>query len=117
MSRARNQAAAASAGKGSQLKQNEAALTLKVRGCCAPPRAGVPPSLTCQFGASQCKICCQPFICTSAEVKLKEHSDNKHPKQTFAGARRGFPAPAQAQPLHQTASRTSRRWRNKSGFM
>ena len=34
---------------GSQLKQNEAALSIK------------------------CKICLQPFICTSAEVKLREH--------------------------------------------
>jgi hypothetical protein len=34
---------------GSQLKQNEAALTIK------------------------CKVCLQPFICTSAEVKLREH--------------------------------------------
>lgn len=70
MSRARNQAKldtankgtvrlpAASAGPwltllgvcaGSQLKQNEAALSIK------------------------CKVCLQPFICTSAEVKLREH--------------------------------------------
>jgi hypothetical protein len=34
--------------------------------------------------SSQCKICLQPFICTSTETKLKEHSDNKHPKAAFA---------------------------------
>jgi hypothetical protein len=33
---------------------------------------------------AQCKICLQPFICTSTESKLKEHSDNKHPKAAFA---------------------------------
>ena len=34
--------------------------------------------------AVQCKICLQPFICTSSEAKLKEHSDSKHPKAAFA---------------------------------
>jgi hypothetical protein len=34
--------------------------------------------------AAQCKICLQPFICTSSESKLKEHSDSKHPKAAFA---------------------------------
>ena len=34
--------------------------------------------------AAQCKICLQPFICTSSEAKLKEHSDSKHPKAAFA---------------------------------
>ena len=33
---------------------------------------------------AQCKICLQPFICTSSEAKLKEHSDSKHPKAAFA---------------------------------
>lgn len=28
----------------------------------------------------QCKICLTPFLCTSSESKLKEHSDSKHPK-------------------------------------
>ena len=37
---------------------------------------------TCR-GVTQCKVCLQPFICTSAEAKLREHSDNKHPKATF----------------------------------
>ena len=86
---------------GSQLKQNEAALSIK------------------------CKVCLQPFICTSAEVKLREHrrvcgggvtamfvallsplpnshvrfslhghSDNKHPKQTFADCFPDYKPPA-----------------------
>jgi len=38
----------------------------------------------CRARAAQCKICLQPFICTSSEVKLKEHSDSKHAKSTFA---------------------------------
>jgi len=32
----------------------------------------------------------QPFICTSSEAKLKEHSDAKHPKQTFAECFPGY---------------------------
>ena len=31
----------------------------------------------------QCKVCMATFICTTAEVKLKEHADNKHPKNDF----------------------------------
>lgn len=31
-----------------------------------------------------CQICRSNFMCTSTETKLKEHSDNKHPKNTFA---------------------------------
>jgi len=31
----------------------------------------------------QCKVCLATFIVTTAEVKLKEHSDNKHPKHDF----------------------------------
>jgi hypothetical protein len=65
MSRAKNQAKAGS-DKGSQLAANAAALSLK------------------------CKICMQPFICTSSEAKLKEHSDAKHPKQTFAECFPGY---------------------------
>lgn len=44
---------------GSQLKQNAAAQSI------------------------QCKVCMATFICTTAEVKLKEHADNKHPKNDF----------------------------------
>lgn len=31
-----------------------------------------------------CNICRQSFMCNSTELKLREHSDSKHPKQTFA---------------------------------
>ncbi|KAL9254759.1 hypothetical protein AKJ16_DCAP06122 [Drosera capensis] len=29
----------------------------------------------------QCKICMQTFICTTTEVKCREHAEAKHPKQ------------------------------------
>ncbi|XP_073032715.1 uncharacterized protein At2g23090-like [Primulina huaijiensis] len=28
----------------------------------------------------QCKVCMQSFICTTSEVKCKEHAEAKHPK-------------------------------------
>ena len=31
----------------------------------------------------QCKVCMATFLCTMSEAKLKEHSDNKHPKNDF----------------------------------
>jgi|TARA_B110000977_G_scaffold43607_1_gene59132 hypothetical protein len=31
----------------------------------------------------QCKVCMQTFLSTATELKLKEHSDNKHPKNDF----------------------------------
>lgn len=52
-------AAKLAAPKGSQLKQNTNAMSLK------------------------CHVCLQSFVCTSSEAKLKEHSENKHPKQSF----------------------------------
>ncbi|KAF8060025.1 hypothetical protein HT031_004963 [Scenedesmus sp. PABB004] len=45
--------------KGSQLKANAAALTMK------------------------CSVCLTTFICTSKEQQLKDHQENKHPKSTF----------------------------------
>ena len=33
--------------------------------------------------ATICQVCRASFMCTLAPIKLKEHSDNKHPKQTF----------------------------------
>ncbi|ACO69416.1 predicted protein [Micromonas commoda] len=59
MARKKAQEKAAKEGKGSQLKQNAAAQSI------------------------QCKVCMATFICTTAEVKLKEHADNKHPKNDF----------------------------------
>ena len=43
---------------GSQLKANAAAMSYK------------------------CAVCLQTFLCTSTEAKLKEHQENKHPKNT-----------------------------------
>lgn len=31
-------------------------------------------------GELQCKICMQPFICTTSEAKCREHAEAKHPK-------------------------------------
>ncbi|MFQ6639617.1 hypothetical protein Gotur_016577 [Gossypium turneri] len=28
----------------------------------------------------QCKVCMQTFICTTSEVKCREHAESKHPK-------------------------------------
>lgn len=47
------------ANKGSQLKQNAAAMNLK------------------------CAICLQTFVCTTAESLLRQHAENKHPKNDF----------------------------------
>uniref|UniRef100_A0A2N9EMM3 At2g23090-like zinc-binding domain-containing protein n=1 Tax=Fagus sylvatica TaxID=28930 RepID=A0A2N9EMM3_FAGSY len=44
------------AAKGSQLEKNKAAMTI------------------------QCKVCMQTFICTTTEVKCREHAEAKHPK-------------------------------------
>ncbi|XP_023552184.1 uncharacterized protein At2g23090-like [Cucurbita pepo subsp. pepo] len=42
--------------KGSQLDSNKKAMTI------------------------QCKVCMQTFICTTSEVKCREHAEAKHPK-------------------------------------
>ncbi|CAA6672205.1 unnamed protein product [Spirodela intermedia] len=42
--------------KGSQLETNKKAMTI------------------------QCKVCMQTFICTTSEVKCREHAEAKHPK-------------------------------------
>ncbi|CAL0311573.1 unnamed protein product [Lupinus luteus] len=42
--------------KGSQLDANKKAMTI------------------------QCKVCMQTFICTTSEVKCREHAEAKHPK-------------------------------------
>jgi len=57
--RADKLAKAQKASKGSQLETNAKAMNI------------------------QCKVCMQTFLCTMTEAKLKEHSDNKHPKNDF----------------------------------
>uniref|UniRef100_A0A2N9ITZ3 Uncharacterized protein n=1 Tax=Fagus sylvatica TaxID=28930 RepID=A0A2N9ITZ3_FAGSY len=42
--------------KGSQLDSNKKAMTI------------------------QCKVCMQTFMCTTSEVKCREHAEAKHPK-------------------------------------
>ncbi|KAK7828679.1 uncharacterized protein At2g23090 [Quercus suber] len=42
--------------KGSQLESNKKAMSI------------------------QCKVCMQTFICTTSEVKCREHAEAKHPK-------------------------------------
>ncbi|KAK9823401.1 hypothetical protein WJX72_002500 [[Myrmecia] bisecta] len=69
--RARKQAEAAKAAKGgSQLKHNAAAQSII------------------------CATCRQTFLCNSTAAKLKEHSDSKHPKQTFEQCFPGQTAPS-----------------------
>ncbi|KDD74926.1 hypothetical protein H632_c983p0 [Helicosporidium sp. ATCC 50920] len=59
MARAKKLEKAAKGSAGSQLKSNAAANNIV------------------------CQICRSTFICTSTVVKLKEHADNKHPKNKF----------------------------------
>ncbi|MQL87647.1 hypothetical protein Taro_020177 [Colocasia esculenta] len=32
----------------------------------------------------QCKVCMQTFMCTTSEVKCKEHAEAKHPKSDLS---------------------------------
>ncbi|GLC46143.1 hypothetical protein PLESTM_001831900 [Pleodorina starrii] len=48
--------------KGSQLKTNAASMTIK------------------------CNICMTAFVCTTSEKLLREHWENKHPKQPIEAA-------------------------------
>ncbi|KAG2444437.1 hypothetical protein HXX76_001190 [Chlamydomonas incerta] len=56
MRRAKKLEEAAGANKGSQLKQNQASMTIK------------------------CNVCMTVFVCTTTEKLLREHAENKHPK-------------------------------------
>ncbi|KAF5780497.1 hypothetical protein HanXRQr2_Chr11g0472551 [Helianthus annuus] len=56
MAREKNLEKAKAAGKGSQLEANKKAMSI------------------------QCKVCMQTFICTTSEVKCREHAEAKHPK-------------------------------------
>lgn len=48
-----------------------------------PPSAGSQLASNAKAMNIQCKVCMQTFLCTMTEAKLKEHSDNKHPKNDF----------------------------------
>ncbi|CAM8911125.1 hypothetical protein QQ045_033215 [Rhodiola kirilowii] len=54
--RERNLEKQKNASKGSQLEANKKAMNI------------------------QCKVCMQTFICTTSEVKCREHAEAKHPK-------------------------------------
>ncbi|KAJ0982099.1 hypothetical protein J5N97_010354 [Dioscorea zingiberensis] len=56
MAREKNLEKQKAAGKGSQLESNKKAMNI------------------------QCKICMQTFMCTTSEVKCREHAEAKHPK-------------------------------------
>ncbi|CAN6539810.1 unnamed protein product [Malus baccata var. baccata] len=56
MARQRNMDKQKNAAKGSQLESNKKSMTI------------------------QCKVCMQVFICTTSEVKCREHAEAKHPK-------------------------------------
>ncbi|MQL82876.1 hypothetical protein Taro_015358 [Colocasia esculenta] len=56
MAREKNLEKMKAAAKGSQLESNKKAMNI------------------------QCKVCMQTFICTTSEVKCKEHAEAKHPK-------------------------------------
>ena len=47
------------------------------------PRAGSQLESNAKAMNIQCKVCMATFLCTMTEAKLKEHSDNKHPKNDF----------------------------------
>lgn len=54
--RERNLEKAKAGAKGSQLESNKKAMSI------------------------QCKVCMQEFMCTTSEVKCREHAEAKHPK-------------------------------------
>ncbi|XP_019155066.1 PREDICTED: uncharacterized protein At2g23090 [Ipomoea nil] len=56
MAREKNLEKMKAAGKGSQLESNKKAMNI------------------------QCKVCMQTFMCTTSEVKCREHAEAKHPK-------------------------------------
>ncbi|KAI4351517.1 hypothetical protein L6164_005881 [Bauhinia variegata] len=56
MAREKNLEKQKAANKGSQLESNKKAMSI------------------------QCKVCMQTFICTTSEVKCREHAEAKHPK-------------------------------------
>ncbi|KAF8404915.1 hypothetical protein HHK36_009810 [Tetracentron sinense] len=55
--------------KGSQLEANKKAMTIQRFVFLLVSAAPV-----------ECKVCMQTFICTTSEVKCREHAEAKHPK-------------------------------------
>ena len=50
---------------------------------CVCARAGSQNKTNAAAMNIQCKVCMATFMCTISEGKLKEHADNKHPKNDF----------------------------------
>ncbi|XP_044497846.1 uncharacterized protein At2g23090-like isoform X1 [Mangifera indica] len=72
MSREKNLEKQKASNKGSQLDSNKKAMTIQA-------------SSVYLFGfavlySSWCKVCMQTFMCTTSEVKCREHAEAKHPK-------------------------------------
>ncbi|WZY82626.1 hypothetical protein YC2023_029010 [Brassica napus] len=66
MAREKNLEKARQAGKGSQLEANKKAMSIQV--------------ISFAHLGANCKVCMQTFICTTSEVKCREHAEAKHPK-------------------------------------
>ncbi|XWS24140.1 hypothetical protein CRYUN_Cryun28dG0074900 [Craigia yunnanensis] len=58
--------------KGSQLDSNKKAMTIQ-------NQASMRLLIDGEWWL-QCKVCMQTFICTTSEVKCREHAEAKHPK-------------------------------------
>ncbi|MBA0643393.1 hypothetical protein Goklo_027690 [Gossypium klotzschianum] len=81
---------------GSQLETNKKAMTIQVDmgnsimerlywvpDCIlAPSTLKIEQIMLLTFNSfkMQCKVCMQTFICTTSEVKCREHAEAKHPK-------------------------------------
>ncbi|MBA0707084.1 hypothetical protein Golax_019162 [Gossypium laxum] len=89
MAREKNLEKAKNAAKGSQLEKNKKAMTIQVIFflflCfffCLVLLLFDNFFLLLTFNSfkMQCKVCMQTFICTTSEVKCREHAEAKHPK-------------------------------------
>ncbi|MBA0581801.1 hypothetical protein Gorai_023971 [Gossypium raimondii] len=79
MAREKNLEKAKNAAKGSQLETNKKAMTIQVIFFLFL-WFFLPLLLTFNSFKMQCKVCMQTFICTTSEVKCREHAEAKHPK-------------------------------------
>ncbi|CAL5383832.1 unnamed protein product [Camellia sinensis] len=65
MAREKNLEKMKAASKGSQLEANKKAMSIQVDH---------------EENSIWCKVCMQTFICTTSELKCREHAEAKHPK-------------------------------------
>ncbi|KAL1540340.1 hypothetical protein AAHA92_24705 [Salvia divinorum] len=67
--------------KGSQLETNKKAMTIQNSDDSFVLYAlGFGTNFNVAGPKLQCKVCMQTFICTTSEVKCREHAEAKHPK-------------------------------------